>query len=295
MAKKVKKRAAKHVSHRRASRRLSTWTRDSNIPFTDTEYPFEHAISVGAFSAILQRDLGPGIAIHASTICLSRQDSHDSTVLTLLGEHFREFFPGELPWVKMSTAHLCEAMMVSFEEREALEDTLSYLAQQKFLDLDLSNPGVYRYRLNVDAVRQAKNACFKPLNGLEQIICAYPERFPDRATQELAFALICHRDRYMTGSMITLWHLALRETPWMVWHVDGRLWWMREERLLEYLPTSLPDQANAKLALVRLVKQGLVQVRKQGQQREYRPNVSQMWEQLARLPAPLPDFDAASG
>jgi hypothetical protein len=295
MAKKIKKRAAKQVHHRRADRRLSTWTRDSNTPFAETEYPFEHAISVGEYSSVLKVDLGPGIAIHPSTICLSRQDSHDSTVLALLGEHFREFFPGEMPWQVKSTEQMRAAMMVSIQDSEELEDTLRYFANQGFLDLDLSDPGVYRYRLNVDAVRRAKNACFKPLNGLEQIIQAYPQRFPDIDTQELAFALICDQDRYMASIMVTMWYLSLRETPWMAWHVDGRLWWMREGMFLQYLPAALSDQAKVKLALARLVKKGLVQVRQQGQFREYRPNVSHMWDELERLPGTLPDLAALGG
>jgi hypothetical protein len=293
MAKKIKKRAAKRAHHQRASRRLSTWTRDSNTPFSGTEYPFEQAVAVGEYSELLQRDMGPGLILYPSTICLSRQDTRDATVLALLGEHFREFFSDEMPWLSKSTAQMCSAMMINAqdeEEVEELDDTLRYFADQGYLDLDLSNPGVYRYRLNVDAVRRAKNACFKPMNGLEQIIQAYPQRFPDTDMQELAFALICDRDRYMTSIMMTMWHLSLRETPWMARHVDGRLRWMREDMFLEYLPVALSDQAKAKLALAQLVKKGLVQVRQQGQLREYRPNVSQMWDELERLPEALPDL-----
>ena len=293
MAKKIKKRVGRKERPQKASRRLSTWTRDTNTPFSETEYPFEHAVAVGEYSELFQRDMGPGLIIYPSTICLSRQDSHDSSVLAFLGEHFREFFPGEMPWQCKSRAQMCAAMMIHAQDEEdveELDDTLRYFVEKGFLDLDLSNQGTYRYRLNVEAVREAKNACFQPMNELERIIQAYPQRFPDTDTQEVAFALICDRDQYMTSIMMTMWHLSLRETPWMARHVDRRLWWMREDMFLEYLPVALSDQAKAKLALAQLMKKGLVQVRQQGQLREYRPNVSQMWDELERLPEALPDL-----
>ena len=64
---------------------------------------------------------------------------------------------------------------------------------------------------------------------------------------------------------------------------------------LEYLPVALSDQAKVKLAFARLVKRGLMQIRQQGQPREYRPNVSQMWGELEQLPEALPDITALGG
>ncbi len=298
MAKKIKKRAGRKEHPQKASRRLSTWTRDSNTPFSETEYPFEHAVAVGEYSELFQRDMGPGLIIYPSTICLSRQDSHDSTVLALLGEHFREFSPGEMPWLSKSTAQMCAAMMIHAQDEEdveELDDTLRYFAEKGFLDLDLSNQGTYRYRLNVEAVRRAKNACFKPMNELERIIQAYPQRFLDTDTQELAFALICDRNRYMARVLLNMWHLSLRETAWMARHVDGRLWWLEENMFLEYLPAAFSDQVKVKQTLAQLIKRGLVQIRQQGRLREYRPNVSQMWSELEQLPGALPDITALGG
>ncbi len=298
MAKKIKKRATRKAHRQKASRRLSTWTRDSNTPFAETEYPFEHAVAVGEYSELFHRDMGPGLILYPSTICLSRQDSHDATVLALLGEHFREFFPGEMPWLSKSTAHMCAAMMITAQDEEKvkeLDDTLRYFAERGFLDLDLSTPGKYCYRLNVDAVRRAKNACFKPMNKLEQIIQAYPQRFPNTDTQELAFVLICERNRYMARVLLNMWHLAIRETPWMAQHVDGRLWWLEETMFLEYLPAAFSDQTKVQHTLSQLTKKGLVQIRQQGRLREYRPNASQMWSELERLPAALPDITTLGG
>lgn len=300
MARKFKGKAARKQKKppQRTGRRLTTWTRDTNAPFSESEYPFERALDVGEYSELLQMDMGPGLIIHPSTICLSRQDSHDSTTLAFLGEHFREFFPGEMPWLLKSTEQMCEALMLDARDEddvEELNDTLGYFAEKGFLELDLSTPGEYRYRLNVEAVRQAKNACFRPMNELERIVTAYPQRFPDVDMQELAFALICDRDRYLAGVMLNLWHISLRMTPWMARHVDGRLWWQEENTIRHYLPTAFSDQARVQQALARLRKKGLVQLRQQGPLREYRPNASQMWSELDRLPAPLPDIASLGG
>lgn len=298
MAKKIKKRASRKKHLQNVSRRLTTWTRDLNAPFSETEYPFEHAVAVGEYSELLQRDMGPGLIIHPSTICLCRQDSHDSTVLAMLGEHFREFYPGDMPWLQKSTEQMREAMMVNAlddDDVEMLDDTLKYFAERGFLDFDLSTPGEYRYRLNVEAVRQAKNACFKPMNELERIIQAYPQRFPDLDTQELAFVLICDRNRYMARVLLNLWHLSIRETAWMARHVDGRLWWLEESIFLRYLPEAVEEQEKVQQALAQLRKMGYVRLRQQGQIREYRPNASQMWSELERLPAVLPDIATLGG
>ncbi len=55
-------------SHNRITR-LNTWTRDKNVPFAETEYPFEHAVAVGEYSELFQRDMGPGLIMYPSTIC----------------------------------------------------------------------------------------------------------------------------------------------------------------------------------------------------------------------------------
>src|SRR5260221_461623 len=122
MAKRVKQRAARKSHRQKASRRLSTWTRNTNTPFSETEYPFEQAVAAGEYSELFQRDMGPGLILYPSTICLCRQDSHDSTVLTLLGEHFREFFPDDLPWLSKSTAQMCAAMMINVQDMVELDD-----------------------------------------------------------------------------------------------------------------------------------------------------------------------------
>ena len=161
MAKKHKRHSKKHQhSHTRIPR---TWTRAENVPFAETEYPFEQAVAGGEYSELFQREMGPGLLLYPSTICLSRQDSYDAPVLALLGEHFREFHPEDMPWLSMSTENMCAAMQVW--DGEKLKETLTHLAGKGFLDLDLSLPDTYRYRLNVHAVREAKNACFQPMNS----------------------------------------------------------------------------------------------------------------------------------
>jgi hypothetical protein len=295
MAKRVKQRAARKSPRQKAGRRLFTWTRDTNTPFSETEYPFEQAVAAGEYSELFQRDMGPGLILYPSTICLCRQDSHDSTVLALFGEHFREFFPDAMPWLSKSTAQMCAAMMINVREVAELDDTLSYFAERGFLDLDRSDQDIYRYRLNVNAVRRAKNACFTPMNELERIIQAYPQRFPDTDTQELAFILICDRRRSLGRVMVNLWHLSLRETPWMARHVDGRLWWLEENRLLEDLSETPSERTQVQQALAQLIKMGLVRVRQQGRLREYRPDHAQMWSELEQLPTALPDIQTLGG
>ena len=298
MAKKLKRRSKKQHHSRSRVTRLNTWTRDENTPFAETEYPFEHAISVGEYSQVLQRDLGPGVTLYPSTICLSRQDSHDSTVLTLMGEHFREFYPGEIPWLSKSAAQMYKAMMVNDEDEEDIEDfndTLRYFADKGLLDIDLSTPGMYRYRLNVDEVRKAKNTCFKPMNTLEQINHDYPQRFPDIETQQLAFTLICGRSLYQGYILLTAWHLALRDTPWFTRHVEGKLKYLRADEIFAYLPDTIPNGEKRQQAIDQLVKKGFMRVSYQGQMREYRPNIVEMWEALAGLPQELPDIEAMGG
>lgn len=164
MVKRYKGGARKKPNNHKRETRIRTWTRDENTPFAETEYPFEHAVMIGEYSELYKRERSPGLKIYLSTICISRQDLYDSYALALLGEHFREFFPGEMPWLSKSTAQMCKAMTIS--DVEELNETLNYLVDEGFLGLDLSTPDVYRYRLNVDAVRRAKNACFKPTNAL---------------------------------------------------------------------------------------------------------------------------------
>ncbi|EFH86404.1 hypothetical protein [Ktedonobacter racemifer] len=293
MAKKQKSRPKKHHhSHKRITR-LNTWTRDENVPFAETEYPFEHAVAVGEYSELFQRDMGPGLILYPSTICLSRQDSQDSTVLALLGEHFREFHSEEMPWLSMSTEKMCAAMLV--RDVEELNETLTHLAGKGFLDLDLSLPDTYRYRLNVRAVRKAKNACFKQMNPLEQIEHDYVLRFPDIETQQLAFTLICERSRYQGYILVTAWHLSLRDTPWFTKHTTGKLDYLRAEEIFTFLPASISDEEQQQQALGQLVKRGFLRMRLQGQLREYRPNVVEMWEALSKLPQELPSIEAVGG
>jgi hypothetical protein len=152
MAKKLKGRIKKQCHSPNRVTRLNTWTRDENTPFAETEYPFEHAIAVGEYSELFERDMGPGLILSPSTICLSRQDSHDSTVLTLLGEHFREFYQGEIPWLSKSAAQMYKAMMINDQDEEDIEDfngTLRYFSENGFLDLDLSTPGVNTVQIRI--------------------------------------------------------------------------------------------------------------------------------------------------
>lgn len=293
MARKLKSRTKKqHHSYKRITR-LNTWTRDENIPFAETEYPFEHAIAVGEYSDLFQREMGPGLKIYPSTVCLSRQDSHDSMTLALLGEHFREFYPEEMPWLNKSTEQMCTAMLVS--DTEYLNDTLAYFAKKGFLDLDLSIPDTYRYRLNVHAVREAKNACFKPMNTLEQTEYHYAQRFSDIQAQQLAFAFICARSRYQGHTLLTAWHLSLNNTPWITKHTTGRLDYLRADEILEALPSSVPDSKQQQQAIDQLVKRGFLKMRLQGQLREYRPDAVGIWEELDKLPQELPSIEAMGG
>ncbi|SRR5216110_843744 len=298
MAKKYKGRGRKPHRSRNAVNRLNTWTRDENAPFAETEYPFEHAVSVGEYSEVFQRDMGPGLRTYPSTVCLSRQDSHDSTVLALLGEHFREFYPDEMPWLRKSTEQMCAAMMIYGQEEEQIEelnDTLKYFANRGFLEFDLATPGEYCYRLNVDAVRKAKNACFKPMNALEQIEHDYMLRFPDIEVQQQAFVLICERSLYKGFILLTAWHLSARNTAWMVKHVEGKLNCLSANEIFAALPRSIPNSKKRQQAFEELVKKGLLKLGHQGPLRGYRPNVIEMWEALQSLPQKLPDIEAMGG
>lgn len=198
-----------------------------------------------------------------------------------------------MPWLSKSTEQMCAAMLVW--DVEELDETLTHLAGKGFLDLDLSTPDVYRYRLNVHAVREAKNACFKPMNTLEQIEYDYVLRFPDIKTQQLAFTLICERSRYQGYILITAWHLSLRDTPWFTKHTTGKLNYLRAEEIFRALPASVPDEELQQQALGQLVKRGFLKMRLQGQLREYRPDVVEMWEALSKLPQDLPSIEAAGG
>lgn len=293
MAKRQKSPPQKqHHSHKRATR-LNTWTRDENVSFAETEYPFEHAIAVGEYSELFQREMGPGLILYPSTICLSRQDSHDATVLALLGEHFREFSPEEMPWLSKSTEQMCEAMQVW--DVEDLNETLTHFAGKGFLDLDLSIADAYRYRLNVSAVREAKNACFKPMNTLEQIEHDYVLRFPNIKTQQLAFALICERSRYQGYTLLTAWHLSLRNTAWFTKHTTGKLDYLRADEIFRVLPAAISNDEERQQAIGQLTKRGFLKVRHQGQLREYRPDVIEMWEALSKLPQELPRIESMGG
>lgn len=282
MTKKVKGGIPTRLSKQMTQKtEMRQWT--GPAPYAETEYPFEPAIEVSSYSKLLQRDRGPGIRLYHSTICICRPDSHDSLLLTKIGEQFREFYPDELPWLEKAVQTLSEEIWE--DDRARVEDSLRYFAEQGFLDLDASMPERYRYRLNVDAVRQAKNRCFRPMSRLERIEAHYHARFSDEQRQLQAFRCICDGNEDVGRLLWNLWERSLERVE----KVGGdHAAWILGAVL------SFEESERSGQAMQWLQEKGFLERRRgRWSHYDYRPDVLLVWEALAKLPDPLPEAPSA--
>jgi hypothetical protein len=258
------------------------------------EYPFEPAIFVEEFNAFLQRNVGPGIRMYTSTYCISAANTIDSLLLTILGEQFREFFPDEMPWLSRTARELCAALRFDENDAEELTSSLVRMAKSGFIDLDTSTSGIYRYRLDVEAVRQAKNKHFVPMSELEWIDDEYIQRFPDPPLQKRAFAYICGRNVALGRLMLNLWHFSLNETTRAaIRNPEQGLAWIDIEHCRAFRDEPLLEKDEHKQqALKSLLQKGFLEVQ-QGKQKtpKFRPNAKRIWEALDALPSELPQME----
>jgi hypothetical protein len=266
--KKVKGGISTRQAHQtRQEKPQRQWT--GGAPYADTDYPFEPALvteSDEEHSCLTHH--GEGLRLYASTCSLCRPDTLDSMLLTICGEQFREFYPGELPWREQTAHSLCEAMWG--QEEAAVVDSLRYLATQGFLDLDTSVPDVYRYRLNVDAVRQAKNRYFRPMSETERIADLFQRHFPDYQAVRQAFVQICDQDDLAADLLKDLWDRSLERLSWTP---GKRPEWIAHTDFL------YQEQERYQEAMQWLVQKGFLERRAtRWTQYEYRPNVSSIWE-----------------
>jgi hypothetical protein len=293
MKKKFKGRTSKHSRSPKQERYFRTWSGIS--PILETEYPFEQAIVLGGYSEFLQRNLGSGIHIYPSTACISTVDTLDALLLTILGEQFREFYPGEMPWLSRTTTEMCATFWLDESDTKELYSSLLRLAKEGFIDLDTSTPGMYRYRLNVDTVRHTKNKHFVSLSELERIEDEYTQTFPEPDEQKRAFAFICDRSVSLGRLMLNLWHLSLNETTSVAQRDPKRgLAWINVEEVSALRDEPLFQSNERKQqAFERLIQKGFLEVR-QGKQhtREYRPNAAHIWAALNTLSEALPELDS---
>ena len=287
---KKRLRRSKWVHSRSSSQketRIRTWS--GRAPLFETEYPFEPALAPEIFHEALHMNSGPGIRIYQSTVCICTVDTIDAFVLTLLGEQFREFYPGEIPWLSKTTTEMLSAFWMDGNEAGEMDYALTRLALQSFVELDRSISGIYRYRLNVDSVRQAKNGHFVLMGELEQIEDEYTERFPDLSLQRRAFVLICDGDAQLGHFLLNLWHLSLNYTTraalrdpkrGLAWLSAEDLYVLREETLLKWKQQAFRS----------LEQKGLLEVRSGRQNKlKYRPHAVSIWKALEALPHELPD------
>ncbi|SRR6266487_506852 len=294
--KKKFKRRAKQFRSSKQERYFRTWSGIS--PLLETEYPFEHAIVLGEYHEFLQRNLGPGIRIYPSTACISAVDTLDALLLTILGEQFREFYPGEMPWLSRTTAEILGNLWPGENDTREIDRSLARLAKQGFIDLDRSVPGVYRYRLNIKAVRKEKNNHFVQMSELEQIEDQYSQRFPEPHMQKRAFAFICDRNVSLGRLMLNLWHLSLNETTEAAKrdHQKGLVWIDIEDVSALKNEPLFESGEQKQQALESLIEIGFLEVRQVKQNGlEYRPNAVHIWAALDALPAQLPQLAEMDG
>jgi hypothetical protein len=288
MKKKFKGRTQKHSRSSHKERQFRTWSGIS--PILETEYPFESAFVAGEYNEFLQRSLGPGIRIYPSTACISTVDTIDALLLTLLGEQFREFYPGEIPWLSRTTAEMLGVLWPGENDTQEIDRSLARLAKQGFIELDRSAPGIYRYRLNLDTVRKEKNKHFVPMSELEQIEDQYSQRFPEPSIQKRAFTFICGRNVSLGRLMLNLWHLSLNETTEAAKRDPKKgLVWIDIEDFSAFRNEPLFESGERKQqALQALIQKGFLEVRQKQQNRlEYRPHAIHIWSALDALPGEL--------
>jgi hypothetical protein len=291
MKKKFKGRTSKHSRSPKQERYFRTWSGIS--PILETEYPFEQAIVLGEYSEFLQRNLGSGIHIYPSTACICTVDTLDALLLSILGEQFREFYPGEMPWLSRTTTEMCATFWLDESDTKELYSSLLRLAKDGFIDLDTSTPGIYRYRLNVDTVRHTKNKHFVPLSELERIEEEYTQTFPEPDEQKRAFAFICDRSVSLGRLMLNLWHLSLNETTRAAQRDPNQgLAWINVENMSALRDEPLfQNNERKQQAFERLIQKGFLEVRQRKQDtREYRPNAAHIWAALNTLPEALPEL-----
>jgi hypothetical protein len=293
MKKKFKGGTSRYSHPSKQARQFRTWS--GRTPISETAYPFEPAFAPDEFNELLQRNLGPGIRIDPSTACISAVETRDALLLTMLGEQFREFYPGEMPWLSRTTTEMCATFWLDERDTQQLYGSLLRLAKEGFIDLDTSTPGMYRYRLNVDTVRHTKNKHFVPLSELERIEDEYTQTFPEPDEQKRAFAFICDRSVSLGRLMLNLWHLSLNETTSVAQRDPKRgLAWINVEEVSALRDEPLfQNNEHKQQAFERLIQKGFLEVR-QGKQhtREYRPNAAHLWAALNTLPEALPELDS---
>lgn len=285
MKKKFRRGASKRSRPSRQEKQLRTWSGRS--PISETEYPFGTATFVGGFSAFLQWNAGPGIRIDSSTGCISAANTIDSLLLTILGEQFREFFPDEMPWLSRTAREICAALRFEEKDVEELTSSFARLAKSGFIDLDTSISGIYRYRLDVQAVRQAKNKHYVPMSELEWIDDEYIQRFPDPPLQQRAFAYICGRNVALGRLLLNFWHLSLNETTRAAMRdPEQGLTWIDIEHYRAFKDEPLFEKDEHKQQALKSLRQKRFLEVRQGKQTtpEYRPNAKRIWEALNALP-----------
>jgi hypothetical protein len=212
----------------------------------------------------------------------------------MLGEQFREFYPGEMPWLSRTKTEMCATFWLDESDAQELQSSLLRLAKEGFIDLDTSTPGIYRYRLNVDTVRHTKNKHFVPQSELERIEDEYTQTFPEPEGQRRAFACICDSSVSLGSLMLNLWHLSLNETTRAAQRDPKRgLAWIdvEEVRALRDEPLFQSNERKRQ-AFERLIQKGFLEAQ-HGKQHthEYRPIAANIWEALKALPEALSELD----
>ncbi len=296
MKKHFKKRRSQRSRPSRQEQPFRTWS--GRAPIAESDYPFESAIVAEGFHEVLQRNMGPGIRIYTSTECISAANTIDALLLTMLGEQFREFFSDPMPWLNKTTTELCVTPWFDENDAEEIKNSLARLAKSGFIDLDTSTPGICRYRLNVEAVRQAKNEHFVPMSELEWIDDEYLQRFSDLHLQKRAFACICGRNVALGRLMLNLWHLSLSETTREALRNSKQgLAWIDIERYSAFRDEPLFAREEDKWqAFEALIQKRFLEVRQSKHKtREYRPDARRIWEALDALPKELTEMEEMDG